>query len=95
MSYKRTKTEAHQRALEKDVRDLFDVGETLDVVISESPDETSGKEAMSYVSSGNNHKIRTFVDPNNFHLHAGDLVRVRVTGRGENHLDAVALFKLD
>lgn len=81
-----TKQEAHEEALTDNVYDQYTLGEQIDLVVIDSPDQNNGREAFA-----RHNDVSVFIYPSGLNLHAGTHVRAKVSERGENHLKAVAL----
>jgi tRNA A37 methylthiotransferase MiaB len=86
----RTKQEAHEEALTGDLEEQYTVGEQLDLIIHESPQDNNGREAYA-----RHNDVSVFVYPNGLDLYPGTHVRARVSERGDNHLKAVSLAVLE
>ncbi len=85
----RTKQEAHEEALTGNLEEQYAVGEQLDLIVLESPQNNNGREAFA-----RHDDVSVFVYPGGVNLHSGTHIRAKVSERGENHLKAVALAVL-
>jgi len=65
------------------------VGEQLDLIVLESPQDNNGREAYARYDD-----VAVFIHPSGLHLYSGTHVRVRVSERGDNHLKAVGIAVL-
>ncbi|WP_435180475.1 hypothetical protein [Halorussus sp. AFM4] len=87
--YPCTKEEAHEEALENDLNERYTIGESLNLIILESPGENNGREAFA-----RHNDVSVFIYPNGLSLHAGTKVRVKISEKGDNHLKAIALARV-
>jgi len=85
----RTKQEAHEEALTGDLEEQYTVGERLDLIVIDGPQDNNGREAYA-----RHNDVAVFVYPSGLNLYSGTHVRARVSERGDNHLKAVGLAVL-
>jgi tRNA A37 methylthiotransferase MiaB len=85
-----TKQEAHEEALTGNLEAQYTVGEQLDLIVLESPQDNNGREAYA-----RDNDVSVFIYPDRLDLYTGTHVRARVSEVGDNHLKAVALAVLD
>ena len=82
--------EAHQNALKRDARDQYDVGDSLEVVLEQTPVENNGREGVARRGG-----LVVFVHPGQTSVEIGCHIKVRVTHVDRNYLRVIALRRLD
>jgi len=85
----------HERALDRDLSEYFDVGDRIEVIIEEPPSQNGGEEAKATTYREKSRDVVVFITPGEKPLHRGDRVRCRIKHVGNNHLKAVVVCKLD
>ena len=86
----RTKQEAHEEARTGNLNEQYTVGQQLDLIVLESPQDNNGREAFA-----RHNDVSIFVYPNGLALHASTHIQVKISEIGDNHLKAVALAVLE
>ena len=78
--------EAHNRAKKQDVRELYDIGDTLEVVLEQDPDMNDGRVGVAHRKG-----VVIFVYPGKCDLEVGAHLSVRAADVGESHMHTVTL----
>lgn len=86
----RTKTEAHEEALDQELREQYTHGQQVELIIIKSPEQNNGREAFA-----RHNDVSVFVYPGRSHLTANTHIKARISEIGERHLKAVTLAILD
>lgn len=80
---------AHQRALQQDARDQYAVGEDLEVVLEETPDQNNGREGVARKDG-----LVVFVYPGETPVELGAHLQIRLTHVDENYVRGVAIQRV-
>jgi|AntRauTorcE11897_2_1112592.scaffolds.fasta_scaffold04821_4 hypothetical protein len=89
------KERAHQQAQDRDLREHFCRGETIEAYIQTPTSENGGEEAVAVYSRDLVQDVRVFIDPGQHNLYRGCRVRCRVRYCGDNFLKALAVYRID
>lgn len=89
------KERAHRQAQDRDLREYFTRGETIEVFIQTPPSENGGEEAIAVYSRHPVHDVMIFIAPGQHNLQRGCRVRCQIRYRGDNFLKALALYRID
>lgn len=90
MSSKKPHERAHREAKQRDARLQYEVGESISLVLDESPSMNNGRDGIARVDG-----LVVFVYPAQIPVEAGAHLEVRVSEVAKNHLRAVAVQRND
>lgn len=84
------KRQAHKKALERDLEQVYSVGQKIRVVIDTPPEKNGGDQAKAIHSQGQTNKVQVFVSPSGHTLNQGWEFSCRVQCVHESSLSAIA-----
>jgi hypothetical protein len=95
MTGQASKRNAHERARARDLSEYFEPGEHIEVFIETPPESNGGEEAVAKISRGEARDVSVFIDPGSHRLYRASRVRCRIRHVDDNHLKALATYRLD
>jgi predicted RNA-binding protein with TRAM domain len=90
MSSKDAHERAHREAKQRDARMQYEVGESLSVVLDETPTMNNGRDGIARVGG-----LVVFVYPAQIPVEPGTHLEVRISEVSKNHLRATAIQRND
>ena len=86
----RTKTEAHEEALDQKLREQYTLGQQVELIVIKGPEQNNGREAFA-----RHNDVSVFVYPGRSHLTVNTHIKAQISEIGERHLKAVTLAVLN